>query len=262
MRRLTDKQKDQIYVWFGCACLIYYVICGVFSGFAVSVLWLWLFIGLLSIARGHMYHSGLYQTVVQKHSKFPFFIYGIKIVVIFMTGLFFLIEALIVIHMIPQQKEKEYDYLIVLGARVVGDVPSNALQYRIDTAYDYLEKHPKTIVIVSGGQGAGENISEAECMARILIKRGIAEERIILEEQSGSTRENIKLSRSLIKNPNGEIGIVTNHFHIFRAVSIAKKAGLPNSSGVPAPFWELLLPHYMVREFCSVIVDTLLGNIV
>lgn len=109
--------------------------------------------------------------------------------------------------------------------------------------------NPDTILIASGGQDANEDISEAECICRTLVEMGLDESRILLEDQSRDTIENIRNSYELIEDKNSEVGIVTNGFHIWRSVSIAKSQGHENVSGVPA---KTLMPvgiHYTVREF-------------
>ena len=92
----------------------------------------------------------------------------------------------------------EADYIIVLGSKVNGTKPSYSLQYRIDKAAEYLKSHEKAIAIVSGGKGKGEDISEALAMKNELMKLNIAEDRIIMEDKSTSTDENIKFSKPLI----------------------------------------------------------------
>jgi uncharacterized SAM-binding protein YcdF (DUF218 family) len=95
--------------------------------------------------------------------------------------------------------ERECGRLIVLGAGVNGTVPSLSLRERLDAAYDYLQEHPNTICVVSGGQGSGEDISEAECMYRYLVEKGIESKRIYKEDRSTSTEENMKFSLDIIK---------------------------------------------------------------
>jgi uncharacterized SAM-binding protein YcdF (DUF218 family) len=128
---------------------------------------------------------------------------------------------------------KNADYIIVLGARVKGTVPSLALKFRIDHAAKYLKENPDTIAIASGGKGPGEDISEAESIKNELIAHGIKNSRILLEDKSTTTYENIGFSKKLIPK-NAEIGlVVTNDFHIFRAKMIANNEGL-ELSGLPA----------------------------
>lgn len=126
-------------------------------------------------------------------------------------------------------KSVERDYIIVLGAQVRGEDPSLALQHRLEGALAYLELHPDTIAVVSGGKGDGENISEAECMYRWLTAHGIDENRIIREPKSTSTMENLRFSFELIRergdDPNGNIAIVSSGYHLYRAKSMARMLG-------------------------------------
>lgn len=94
-------------------------------------------------------------------------------------------------------------YVIVLGAGVNGDVPSLSLQNRLLAAQRWLTNHPDSKAILSGGQGPGENISEAQCMYQWLTQYGIAGERLLLEDQSRSTQENLKYSAALLQVDNG-----------------------------------------------------------
>ncbi|WP_210366497.1 YdcF family protein [Bacillus sp. REN3] len=129
--------------------------------------------------------------------------------------------------------EPNADFLIVLGARVKGTVPSLALKYRIDYAAEYLKANKRTIAIASGGKGPGEEISEAESIKRELVAQGIEETRILLEDQSTDTYENIRFSRNLIPGEETTGLLVTNDFHVFRAKLIAKDEDL-ELGGLPA----------------------------
>ena len=92
--------------------------------------------------------------------------------------------------------------MIVLGCGVNGDRPSLMLTERLDAAYDYLNTHEEVVCILSGGQGKGENISEAECMYRSLTEKGIARDRLYKEDRSTSTRENLLYSKKIIEEKN------------------------------------------------------------
>jgi uncharacterized SAM-binding protein YcdF (DUF218 family) len=145
---------------------------------------------------------------------------------------------------------KDADYLIVLGARVKGTVPSLALQARIKTAARYLKENENTIAIASGGKGPGEDISEAEAIKKELMEHGIDRSRILLEDRSTDTYENIGYSKKLLPE-NAKTGLlVTNDFHIFRSKMIAEDAGLkldvlPASTPVQA-----ILKSY-IREYLA-----------
>lgn len=154
------------------------------------------------------------------------------------------------------------DAVIVLGAGVNGETPSAALWSRIRAAADYLEEHPGVPVVLSGGQGPGEDISEAEAMGRAL--REEAEDNpLLLEDQSRNTAENFRNSKALLEanGVNTEtalIAVVTNDFHCFRAHMIAQKNGL-QTIDVPAELpWWWLTANYYIREAFAVVKTAIL----
>jgi uncharacterized SAM-binding protein YcdF (DUF218 family) len=144
---------------------------------------------------------------------------------------------------------KNADTVIVLGCRVKGDRPSLMLEKRINAAYEYLCENENATAILSGGQGSDEMISEAECMYSELVKKGVSEDRLITEDKSVNTRENIRNSFAIIdsKGLSGNIAIVTNEFHQYRAKLIAKKEGR-DVTAVTAKTAFYLLPTYWVRD--------------
>ena len=160
-----------------------------------------------------------------------------------------------------EKGDSDLDYVIVLGAQVREDGPSVVLKYRLDAAIEYLNENLDTICIVSGGQGYNEPCSEAESMADYLIENGIEESRVILEDKSKNTVENIRNSKLLIKQANAKVGIVTNNFHVFRAVKIAEKLGLENVCGIAAKSNTLYLPNNMLREYGGILKDWMAGNV-
>lgn len=150
-------------------------------------------------------------------------------------------------HKVP----KHADYVIVLGAGLKKDKPTLALKYRIETAAKYAKVNLKTNIIVSGGQGKDELISEAECMKIELIKLGIDENRIIKEDLSTNTYENMKFSKNFIKENEKGI-IVTNDYHLFRSIKLAEKQGL-QIVGLPAKTPTVILPTAYIRECLSIL---------
>ncbi|CAH0203634.1 hypothetical protein SRABI84_01962 [Peribacillus simplex] len=152
---------------------------------------------------------------------------------------------------IHQQIPENADYLIILGARVKGSVPSLSLQYRIDKAAEYLTANKHTLVIVSGGKGPGEDISEAKAMQQGLIAQGIEEARIMMEDKSTTTYENIVFSKELIPDTAVSGLVVSNDFHIYRAVEIAKKEGL-DLKGIPAKTPKVSLLKSYTREYLAI----------
>lgn len=148
------------------------------------------------------------------------------------------------------------DHVVVLGAGVRGTVPSLSLRERINAAYTYLVANPNAIAVLSGGQGPGEEITEAACMYRELANMGIDPARLLMEEHSASTIENLRFSLELLKSQTGEvpekIAIVSSEYHLFRAGLFAKELGL-HSVGIPAhTSWLALRINYYLREIVAV----------
>lgn len=147
---------------------------------------------------------------------------------------------------------KNPDVVIVLGCKVQkSGNPSLMLSKRIDAAYEYLEENPDIICVVSGGRGSDEPFSEAEVMKACLVEMGIGEDRIITEDRSESTRQNIEFSLTLLKEKNieaKEAAIVTDGFHQFRASLIAREHDLTAASvNAKTPPW--LVAAYWAREW-------------
>lgn len=180
------------------------------------------------------------------------------------TGLGLLIFAVVMGMILAQFKARAHpgaDYLIVLGAQWKADGPSQVLRRRLDRAVEYLLENPGTQVIVSGGQGSNEPVSEAAGMEQYLIDAGIAPERITKEDRSTNTFENLKFSGELLDRKNSRVVIVTNNFHVFRAMKIAEKQGYANIEGIAADSVLWMNPNNLLREFLGVIKDFLVGNL-
>ena len=136
-------------------------------------------------------------------------------------------------------KGSDAPYVIVLGAAVYGETPSISVTHRSDRAKAHLDANPGAVVVVSGGQGAGEDISEAECMRRYLVGRGVPEGRILLEDRSTSTSENLAFSKQAIEAAGGDashVAVVSSSYHLYRARRMAaalgmEADGLPSSDG-------------------------------
>jgi uncharacterized SAM-binding protein YcdF (DUF218 family) len=143
------------------------------------------------------------------------------------------------------------DYIIVLGARVKGEVPSLSLQYRIDAAANYMMNNKETIAIASGGQGPGEDITEGEAIKRGLLEHGIKGNRILIEDKSTDTVENIRFSKKLIPNHLQKGLLVTNDYHLYRAMSIAKDQNL-SIQGIPAKTPTIAIPKSYAREYLAI----------
>lgn len=146
--------------------------------------------------------------------------------------------------------------VVVLGCRVKDKKPSLALKERLDKAYEYLNEYKELNCVLSGGQGANEEISEAECMYQYLVKKGIDKKRLYLEDQSTSTRENLLFSYKIIEKEslNKKITIITNEFHEYRAQTIASNLNI-ESYAISAKTAWWLFPTYFVREIFGMIYE-------
>lgn len=225
------------------------VLCVVYSGMVLatgsgtSFFLVWIGLAVLFFLFGYSIWKSFWK-------KVPRLVKGICIAVVAVGfTAFFIVEGCIISQM-HEKGKAGLDYIIVLGAQVRESGPSAALKYRLDEAVEYLEDNPKTICIVSGGQGANEPYSEAEGMAQYLKEQGIDASRILLEDKSLNTEQNMEYSRALIKD-GASVGIITNDFHLFRAKQIARKYGLDNVCGIAAKSTPVYLPNNMLREFLA-----------
>jgi len=151
-------------------------------------------------------------------------------VVLIAAAIQFALVELLLLAYSDAASDVETEYLVILGAGLNGETVSLALYNRLMAGVEYLEKNPDAKVVVSGGQGPNETITEAEAMRRFLVSRGIDENRIWLEDRSTSTMENFKFSKKVIEENSGkpidEITFITNSFHIFRSKILASRNGL------------------------------------
>ena len=137
-----------------------------------------------------------------------------------------------------------------------GSRPSLSLQRRLDRAGEWLNEHPDASCVLSGGQGPDEPISESTSMKRYLIEHGIPEERIIEEDRSTDTRENMLFSKEKIQdvNPDGKTAFATTNYHVFRSGLCARRAGM-RAVGMGAKTTWYFWPNAAVREFVGLLTE-------
>lgn len=152
------------------------------------------------------------------------------------------------------KRPPENTIAVVLGCSVKGTKPSRILRERLDAAFTYLTENEGAVAVLSGGKGEGEDISEAQCMYEYLTAKGIDGKRLLLEDTSTTTKENLIFSKKILKEQGlGErITIVTSEFHEYRANDMAQKLGLESYS-TPAHTFIAYLPTYYVRELYGII---------
>lgn len=190
--------------------------------------------------RGYLYIAAVFFLMAISLAVFYLAPDGIKRVyfVILSIGLiyFFALELLILSNSKTDNNGGK-SYLIVLGAAVEGDQPSLSLRHRLQAAEDYLVEFPNSKAVLSGGKGSDELISESECMMRYLSSHRIRRSRLITEDKSTSTNENLIYSKHKILNDGGsldDVAIVSSPYHLYRAKMLAKQYGYINPEGVAA----------------------------
>ena len=253
-----ERLFNNAYLIFGILCILYYLGMGIAVRFGQSLLFLWPMLGVVCLLRWFLWKRAWKS---EKHAPIPKIpLRLLRIVICLGLAFFLFVEGFIcsgAFHSAPEG----LDAVIVLGARVNEDGPSGALKQRAAAAADYLLANPDTIAVASGGQGKDEPQSEASCIRELMIEAGVEPERILLEEESLRTAENMKNSFSLLDGKAEEIGLVTNSFHIFRALCIGHKVGGYTLYGVPAETTVSGFIHYAMREFFAIVIGTMRGEL-
>lgn len=197
------------------------IVCFVFAFFFSFCLVGYSFLGLLiGVLGAYFLFMRLTANIIPKTRKV---ITALAILGIALTAVLYGI----VLSDVRGDSDTPCDYVIVLGAGINGEMPSRTLSDRLDRAVDYMNEYPECVAIVSGSQGADEDITEALAMERYLIGRGIQKERIIKEEMARNTHENMIFSREIIEElGGGKVAVISSDYHIYRARRLAENAGL------------------------------------
>ena len=254
MQKFTSKFGC---LWLWICALFCFLLCALFSRMAGH--------GFLSLVFGCLGLLFLVFKALELCKQHRWAIWARRALIgLVILGLLIVIPTGVVIALDMPGDDVACDYVIVLGAGVHGTVPSLSLRSRLDAAAEYLRQRPEVICIVSGGQGEGEDISEAKCMYDDLVKAGIDPERIWLEDRSTSTQENLRFSLALIQQRTGtrptEINVLSNDYHLFRAKIFADQEGV-TAYGVAAdsPYFTLFLNYYL-REIAGVWHEIIIGG--
>ena len=282
MKKLERSKGMLIFLWITFAVLLLYAVFAFLyttvvvyaSGRGTSFLWFWPVTCVIALLAA----LGLCLVLTGRLPKLKPAAIGLAIAFWICMAVFLSVEAMIFSEGRKAAKT-DAQYVIILGAQVRGEVPTLVLNARIKAAAEYLQEHPKAIAVASGGKGDGENISEAEAIKRGLMRFGISEDRILMEDASTSTAENLKFSAKLIQEKEADGGqtsgtqgagtvyfvpkdvlVVTNDFHVYRAVRLAKNLGYPKATGLGATDFFAVTIQYYVREFFAVIAENLRGN--
>lgn len=245
------------------ACLSYYILVASYAGAGSAFIGFWLAAAASFGGLAILFWLNTRLHFIQKIPR-PIII---SVVAVAMAGvLLFVFLFGCVVSGMSARPQKEADYVIVLGAQIRGTWITKPLRLRLDKALEYYMEHEGSgmRIIVSGGQGMGEDCSESYAMKQYLVDKGVPEDRIIMEDKSTSTKENLEFSYEIIcreGNPDCNVVICSNNFHIFRARELARHIGMKNAEGLAAGCDIRLLPNYMVRDSLAIFKEFLLGNL-
>lgn len=161
-------------------------------------------------------------------------------------------------------RAEQADYAVVLGANVKTDgTASRIMRQRLRAAMEFMEKNPDAMVILSGGKGDDEPISEAECMYQTIVEMGADPSRLLMEEGSFDTRDNLMLSWDIIESRGGTekaVAVITSEFHQRRAAYIGDTLGI-KTCAVPAHtdqwFYRV---NYTLREVFAFVKAALVNT--
>ena len=266
----------------GAACILYYIFLVLHAGIFVNFGWFW-------AVTGGAFLLAAFLRSIPDH---PGALWASRILIAALAGLILLLGILCVVIVgdIHSTVPDNLEYAVVLGAQVRKTVPSRALLQRIEAAREAAGENPELVLILSGGQGPGEEISEARCMWNQLTgngndvdrltgkgidedrltengndedrltENGIDESRLILEEKSTTTQENLRFSNQLTHCSERPCAIISNDFHLHRALKIARKEGYRDVCGISAGSELLMKPHYFVREAVALLYGKLRGT--
>lgn len=272
---------DGILIGLAVLCVAYFIVIAAYAGIGTSFAFIWLFFAalLLFLVYGKWYYS-------RNMDRIPRWV-PVSVVTTCAAGVAVLAVLCVLVFLgAATPDKKNLDYVIVLGARVKEHTVSNSLKMRLDRAMEYAQENPDTILVLSGGRGPGESVSEAQVMREYLEYNGVRPEQLLIEDRSVSTVENIAYSRLVIEQHRRkdkkelvplqqkmtsvpyaiapdkplEIGVLTSNFHIYRARLTAEKWGFENVYGISADSDPVLFIHLCVRECASIVKDRLMGN--
>lgn len=187
----------------------------------------------------------------------------LKIVLLSVIGIVVILSSFLILYGKSDNVTYHEDAVIVLGAAVHGKTPSLTLKKRLDKAVKYHEQNPDAIIIVSGGKGTQEDITEAEAMKIYLVEQGIDADKIIKEDKSTSTYENFKFSKEILDKRFSDgytAAFITNEYHTLRASLCADRAGLQNTTHIHSNTNLSYLVSGVLRECLAVVKYTIFKN--
>lgn len=211
---------------------------------------------------GALYLSyGLYRDRIRAGTREGLFRWVKTFVPIGTVVLLLLFASIAVLGRTDTASHQE-DAVIVLGAGLKGGEVTPALRSRLDVAVGYSTANPEAVIVVAGGQGPGESVTEALAMERYLVSHGVPEDRIIREDRSTSTHENFVFTKGLLEarfDADCTTAFITSDYHVFRAREIAEQAGIDSTHAHADTPWYGIPVDY-VRESLAITKFVLTGR--
>ncbi len=152
-----------------------------------------------------------------------------------------------------------FDGIVVLGAGLIGSRVPPLLASRLDRALRIYRREQESgrepLLVVSGGQGSDEDVTEALAMKRYLVDKGVPDSEVVLEDQATTTEENLRYSKALLveRGLSGQVVAVTNNYHVFRTAVLSRNQGL-RMQVIGAPTAWYFVPSAFLREFVALLV--------
>lgn len=216
---------------------------------------------LVAIFGIFMIFTGVFSTKIKSFVGIKFF-KTCKILFVSILCAELMLISFIAIYGFSDNVNYNEDAVIVLGAGIRGDKVTLPLKLRLDKAIEYHYKNPEAVIVVTGGQGFQETVTEAYAMEKYLVQNGVDKNIILKEEKATSTAENMRFSKEILNNYFGDdysVAIITNNFHVFRGTAIAKNTGFKNVTHMHARLqWYNLLPCFL-RESLAVMKMFVMG---
>lgn len=252
---MNKKYFDYFLILFGSISFLYFILLLLNMSFT-SFLLIYPFISI--IVWGYAFIELKWKCSILKRLRKPI---RYSLITFITCGLLFFVGVeCILISKGFEDYDKKSDYIVILGAQVNGSSISASLKYRLDASLVLHELHPSSTILVSGGKGPGEDDSEAYFMKEYLMEHNVPEDKIIMEDKSKNTNQNLSFTKKILdeKSKDYTITIVTNAFHTYRAQMIADNLEL-DAHTYAAPMHKISIPNFYIREFFGICKDWILS---
>lgn len=252
MRGKLSTITNKFYILFGILNCTYFLVCLAAFKMIVNFTPFFLLIGIIFILFG-MLKNKLNEESGYKKFRTASKVFETLLLIIVISFVF--IEGCIAFGATVNHNKKP-DYIVVLGCGLSGKNMLLPMYQRAQTALAYIKKNTDVKIVVSGGQGSGESISEAEAYKTYFVNNGVKADNIIEENKSTTTMQNMRYTADILRKTDGRknlrVAVITSNYHVFRAKFLARRCGF-NAEGVAAPVTELLLPNFSIREYFGII---------